>query len=55
VDARENGSELAKHLLLNGVIVKPWTEPAFRSHVRVSVGSPGANDQFLRAWKALTH
>ena len=54
VDARENGSELAKRLLSNGVIVKPWTEPAFRGHVRVSIGSPEANDQFLMAWKALT-
>jgi histidinol-phosphate aminotransferase len=53
VDARENGADLAKRLLTKGVIVKPWGEPAFSDHVRVSIGSPEANDQFLAAWKAL--
>lgn len=50
-----NGAELAKQLLTKGVIVKPWNEPAFSNHVRVSIGSPEANDQFLDAWKALAH
>jgi histidinol-phosphate aminotransferase len=53
VQARENASVLAKRLLSQGVIVKPWGEAAFNDHVRVSVGSPAANDQFLAAWKEL--
>jgi histidinol-phosphate aminotransferase len=53
VDAREDAAELSKRLLTKGVIVKPWNEPAFLDHVRVSIGSPEANDQFLAAWKAL--
>jgi histidinol-phosphate aminotransferase len=53
VQAREIGAELAQRLLTEGVIVKPWHEPAFRDHVRVSIGLPEANDQFLTAWKKL--
>jgi histidinol-phosphate aminotransferase len=52
-DARGNAAEIARLLLPSGVIVKPWMEPAFDTHIRVSVGSPEANDQFLAAWKAL--
>ena len=48
-DAREDAADLAKRLLRYGVIVKPWREPGFHEHVRVSIGSPGANDQFLAA------
>ena len=53
IQAREDASELAVKLLSKGVIVKPWREPAFRDHVRVSIGLPAANDQFLSAWKAI--
>ena len=48
-DAREDASELASRLLSYGVIVKPWREPGFSDHIRVSIGSPRANDQFLSA------
>jgi histidinol-phosphate aminotransferase len=53
VQAREDASELALKLLSKGVIVKPWREPAFRDHIRVSIGLPAANDQFLNAWKSI--
>jgi histidinol-phosphate aminotransferase len=48
-DAREDADALAKKLLPYGVIVKPWREPGYREHMRVSIGSPEANDQFLAA------
>jgi histidinol-phosphate aminotransferase len=48
-DAREDASDLAKRLLPHGVIVKAWREPGFTNHVRVSIGSPRHNDQFLTA------
>lgn len=48
-DAREDSFELAQRLLPHGVIVKPWREPGFTEHIRVSIGSPRANDQFLTA------
>lgn len=48
-DARQDASELAQRLLPHGVIVKPWREPGFLEHVRVTIGSPQANDQFLAA------
>jgi histidinol-phosphate aminotransferase len=47
--AHEDASELAKRLFPYGVIVKPWREPGFTEHVRVSIGSPKHNDQFLSA------
>jgi histidinol-phosphate aminotransferase len=53
LDARADAAEIARRLLSRGVIVKPWMEPAFNTHIRVSVGSVKANDQFLAAWKAL--
>jgi histidinol-phosphate aminotransferase len=54
-DAREDSSELAARLLTHGVIVKPWREQGFSDHVRVSIGSPRANDQFLCALSAVAH
>ncbi len=48
-DARENADSLALRLLHHGVIVKPWREAGFSRHVRVSIGSPEANEQFLAA------
>ena len=48
-NAREDSSALAARLLPHGVIVKPWREPGYADHIRVSAGSPAANDQFLRA------
>jgi histidinol-phosphate aminotransferase len=53
VQAREDASELALKLLTKGVIVKPWRESAFRDHIRVSIGLPAANDQFLDAMKSI--
>jgi histidinol-phosphate aminotransferase len=54
-DAREDSSELASRLLTHGVIVKPWREPGFSNHIRVSIGSPRANDQFLSALAAVAN
>jgi len=48
-DAREDSLELAQRLLPQGVIVKPWRESGFTQHIRVSIGSRRANDQFLTA------
>jgi histidinol-phosphate aminotransferase len=54
-DAREDASDLAARLLTRGVIVKPWREPGFSDHIRVSIGSPRANDQFLSALSAVAN
>jgi histidinol-phosphate aminotransferase len=54
-DAGEDASELTARLLSRGVIVKPWREPGFSDHLRVSIGSPRANDQFLSALAALAN
>lgn len=50
-DAREDASALAEKLLAHGVIVKPWREPGYQQHVRVSIGLPRSNDMFLAALK----
>jgi histidinol-phosphate aminotransferase len=49
IDAQEDASALSTRLLSHGVIVKPWREPDFDKHFRVSIGSAGANYQFLNA------
>ena len=51
-DAREDAGELAKRLLTRGVIVKPWKETGYTSHVRVTAGSREADDQFVAALAA---
>jgi histidinol-phosphate aminotransferase len=48
-NSREDAADLAERLLPYGVIVKPWREPGYTEHIRVSVGLPQANDQFLEA------
>jgi histidinol-phosphate aminotransferase len=50
--ARRDAAELAEKLLHHRVIVKPWREPGYRDHVRVSIGTPHSNDLFLAALKA---
>jgi histidinol-phosphate aminotransferase len=50
-DAREDASALAEKLLPYGVIVKPWREPGYTEHIRVSIGLPQSNDLFLAALK----
>ncbi|MBI3759296.1 MAG: histidinol-phosphate transaminase [Deltaproteobacteria bacterium] len=48
-DVHTDSAELAKSLLPHGVIVKAWRDPGFSNHIRVSIGSREANDQFLAA------
>ena len=48
-DAHQDANAFSERLLETGVIVKPWREPGFETHVRVSIGSPRSNDQFLAA------
>ena len=48
-DARESANVFSQRMLSSGVIVKPWREPGFETHIRVSIGSPRDNDQFVAA------
>jgi histidinol-phosphate aminotransferase len=52
-DAHTDSAELGKSLLPHGVIVKAWRDPGYSNYVRVSIGSPEANDQFLAAMKGV--
>jgi histidinol-phosphate aminotransferase len=48
-DAHTDSAGVANSLLPHGVIVKAWRDPGYANFVRVSIGSPEANDQFLAA------
>lgn len=50
-DCGGNAALLAEELLKEGVIVKPWKQPGYETFIRVSIGSVGENDHFLRAMK----
>lgn len=53
VDTGHNSTDIAEELLKQGVIVKPWKQYGFDRFIRVSVGSPEENDQFLNAFKTV--
>jgi histidinol-phosphate aminotransferase len=42
---------IAKALLADGIIVKPWREAGYETWVRASVGTAGENDRFLASLK----
>ncbi|MDX8514470.1 histidinol-phosphate transaminase [Mesorhizobium captivum] len=46
-DCRRNAAAFVEGLLQKGVIVKPWKQEGFDTYVRVSIGSPAENDQFM--------
>lgn len=48
-DCGQDASVCAQRLLRRGVIVKPWKQEGYETFVRVSVGMPEDNDQFLAA------
>ncbi|MGH8444394.1 MAG: histidinol-phosphate transaminase [Solimonas sp.] len=48
-DAGRTSADVAAALLKAGVIVKPWMEPRYQTFIRVSIGAPVENDQFLEA------
>jgi len=48
-DSGRSSTEVASALLKAGVIVKPWLEPNYQRFIRVSIGTPNENDQFLSA------
>ncbi|NKF22308.1 histidinol-phosphate transaminase [Solimonas sp. C16B3] len=49
VETGRSSECVARDLLKAGVIVKPWMETPYDSFIRVSVGTPEENDQFLGA------
>jgi histidinol-phosphate aminotransferase len=43
---------VAEALLQRGVIVKPWKERGYETFIRVSIGTPADNQQFMAALDA---
>jgi histidinol-phosphate aminotransferase len=48
-DCARNAADFAEGLLRQGVIVKPWKQAGFETFVRVSIGAPDENNQFMSA------
>lgn len=45
IDLGVDAAQVAKDLLLKGIIVKPWMEPGYTNFLRVSIGKPEDNDR----------
>lgn len=48
LDLGVEAAPVAKALLLQGVIVKPWTEVGYTRFLRVSIGTPEENERFAQ-------
>ena len=53
VDAARPSGPLAEALLDQGVIVKPWRQAGYETFLRVSIGLPRENEQFLDALRRM--
>jgi histidinol-phosphate aminotransferase len=53
IDVECDSTVAFEHFLAQGIIVKPWKEPAFASFIRVTVGLPAENDRFIHALRLL--
>lgn len=53
VDVKRPNGVVAEGLLSRGVIVKPWKEPGYTTHIRVSIGNEADNALFLNALTAV--
>lgn len=53
VNAGRPSAQVADALIDHGVIVKPWKQPGYETFLRVSIGLPSENDQFLTALAAV--
>lgn len=52
VDTGRPNGPVSESLLARGVIIKPWKEPGYERHIRVSIGTEADNALFLDALKA---
>ncbi|MBX5462163.1 MAG: aminotransferase class I/II-fold pyridoxal phosphate-dependent enzyme [Steroidobacteraceae bacterium] len=52
-DAGLNGSVLARALLKDGIVVKPWLEAGYTQFVRASIGTPEENDRLIESVERL--
>src|SRR5574337_131083 len=49
VDLKQDGRAVADALLRMGVIVRPMGGAALKTHIRVTIGTPRENEQFIKA------
>lgn len=49
IDVGLDSQKAFDHLLSHGIIVKPWKEKGYETFIRVTVGTPTENDQFIAA------
>jgi len=48
-----SGADVAKALLKDGIVVKPWLEFGYRQYIRASIGTPAENDRLIEAVERL--
>ncbi|MBC2885356.1 histidinol-phosphate transaminase [Ochrobactrum sp. CM-21-5] len=51
VDVKSDSVSFAEKLLQDGVIVKPWKQRGYTNFIRVSIGAPEENNQFMRSFE----
>ena len=48
-DCQQDSASVAQHLLMKGIIIKPWREPGYQTYIRATIGLPTENDRFVTA------
>ena len=46
-------TDVAKALVRDGIIVKPWLEPGYAEFIRASIGTPEENDRLIASVERL--
>lgn len=54
IDSGTSGVDVAKALLKDGIVVKPWLESGYRQFIRASIGTPAENNRLIAAVGRLT-
>ena len=52
-DTGLNSAEVAKALVIDGIVVKPWLEPGYQTFIRASIGTPEENDRLIASVERL--
>ncbi|MEJ0035370.1 MAG: histidinol-phosphate transaminase [Gammaproteobacteria bacterium] len=52
-DTGLNSAEVAKALVRDGIVVKPWLEPGYGGFIRASIGTPEENDRLVASVEQL--
>ena len=54
-DSGMSGADMAKALLKDGIVVKPWLEFGYKRFIRASIGTPEENDRLIASVERLVN